>query len=712
MADLERLERALINADAAGDTEAARALAQAIRAQRVQSSKSETQNNDLASQLGLFVRSGLKGAMAIPAMGADAVGGVLNTVQDATLGQGKGFRFKETLPVIDDLLTRAGFPNPDTPMQRIVSKGTELGLGAGAAAKGASALADRATGATKEVLTRLAAAPETQAAAGIGSGIAGQQSAESGGGGVSQFVSALGGGLAGAGAVGGMKSLATAIAQKLSPAMQPAEIERRIVATLQQQGIDPASITPAMRAALMNDVREAMKLPGTLNDPALARLSDYRRLGLTPTRGKLTLDPYDITQEMNAAKVAASTGARDARLPAIAQDNNAGLLRTVDEFGPINDRVTLGERVMSPIMARDAAMEGNVNALYRQARDTSGRSLPLEGGTWARTANEALDQANVGSFLPKDIANKMNDIADGKYPLTVDVAEQLKTSIGNLQRNSNDGNVRTALGIVRRALDDTPLQNDRLWNPGNVPAVPGMVPPSVAATGQESIDAFNAARAAARQRFAWQEGTPAVTRTLEGAAPDNFIQREIVSKTAATADVQRLANEVRNDPQAMGAIRAGIVQHLKDAAIGKGNDSATGNFSGRQWLSALSDIGPQKLSLFFDAAELEQLRAIGRVGTLETFQPRGSAVNNSNTAAGVAGLLQGLSKNLGPLINKIPAGEMLLGSPMNNLTLSVTERGLTSVPRSIVTTPQRQGGLLDPLLLPALTSGGLLSTSP
>ena len=670
----------------------------------------ETANSDVASQAGLALRSAVKGGAAIPAMLADAVTGPLNFAQDKLIGPGRGVRFQQALPALDRALTAAGLPEPDTPTQRIVSKGVELGTGAGAAAKGAGWLAKGASGVARDVLMRLAANPETQVAAGIGSGLAGQQSAESGGGAGSQFVSSLLGGLGGAGIAGGIKSAAGALAQRNAPQLQPVEIERRITAILERQGIDPASITPAMKQALMADVQKALKLPGGLNEQAVARLADYRRLGLTPTRGRVTLDPFDVTQEQNAMRVAAATGARDAKLPAIAQDNNRGLLTAMDEMQPINDRVLLGERAMGPIMARDAAMKANVDSLYSAARDTSGRSLPLEGGTFTRMANEALDQANVGSFLPPDIARKMNDIATGKYPLTVDVAEQLKTSIGNLQRNSADGNVRTALGIVRRALDEAPLQNDRLWNPGNVPAVPGMVPPSTAAAGRESVEAFNAARSAARERFGWQQATPAVQRTLEGAAPDAFIQREVISRSAAASDVARLAAELAGNPQATQAVRSGIVQHLKDAAIGKGNDAQTANFSGRQWLSALSEIGDQKMRAFFSPAEVEQLKAIGRVGATETFQPRGSAVNNSNTAAGMAGLLQGLSKNLGPLINKIPGGQSLVSPAMDNLTLSFTERGLTNVPRGLMTPPQAPpGSLLDPLLLPGLVGGGLLT---
>jgi len=172
--------------------------------------------------------------------------------------------------------------------------------------------------------------------------------------------------------------------------------------------------------------------------------------------------------------------------------------------------------------------------------------------------------------------------------------------------------------------------------------------------------------------------------------------------------VQRLAGEIGSSQPALEAVRGTIVQQLKDAAIGKGNQAQTANFSGRQWLRALDDIGDRKLRLFFSAEELEQLKAIGRTGSVETFQPRGAAVNNSNTAAGIGNLLQGLSRYVTPLANKLPFGEMAIRDPLNNVTLSFMERGATNVPRGLLNpTAQPPRNPWDPLLLP-----GLLSVSP
>ena len=78
----------------------------------------------------------------------------------------------------------------------------------------------------------------------------------------------------------------------------------------------------------------------------------------------------------------------------------------------------------------------------------------------------------------------MNRIARGEVPFDVNYAEQLKTRIAALQRATNDGSARMALSTVRRALDETPLMSASRVNPEISPAVPGTVPPSPAALGQ------------------------------------------------------------------------------------------------------------------------------------------------------------------------------------------------------------------------------------
>lgn len=669
-----------------------------------------TANNDLASQAGLFARSGIKAAASLPAMFVDAVTGVANKAQDLTLGEGRGIRFQQQLPALDRLLTQIGLPQPDTPTQRIVSQGVETGLGALTGAGLANQASKVSTGPTREVFNRLAADPTMQTVAGMGSGMAGQQAAENNAGFGGQMVSSVLGGLGAAGALGAARSGASALSNLITPKTAPADVERRITIALQNQGIDPASITPALKKALMDDVSQALKTGGSLNDDALARLADYRRLGLTPTRGRLTLDPYDVTREQNAMRMAAATNNRDARLPQIAQGNNQTLLNAVEGFRPVNDPFGAGQTAMSPILSRNAQLEATKSSLYRQADQMAGGDIPLErgvlNGVWAE-----LEKSRKIRFLPEEVSSTINDIlSDTKTPFTVNVLDGLKTTIATAMRGTSDGNKKAALSIVRNYLDNANLVPDKRVFGGNQ-VVTGAQGQAMAAADQSPgalLDALNQARSANRQWRTWQESIPGVQSAVEGANADTWIRNNILSKTAGFNDVQQLAGEIGSSQSALEAVRGTIVQQLKDAAIGKGNSPQTANFSGRQWSSALADIGDRKLRLFFSADELEQLKAIGRTGSIETFQPRGSAVNNSNTGAAIGNLLQGLSRYVTPLANKLPFGEMAIRDPLNNITLSVMERGANNVPQGLLApavVPPRNR--IDPLLLP-----GLLSVSP
>ena len=386
---------------------------------------------------------------------------------------------------------------------------------------------------------------------------------------------------------------------------------------------------------MREDAAKALANGQPLNADALRRLLVFRRAGVTPTVGQLTQDPGQITREMNLAKAGAnSTDPSLQRLPSLQNQNTRTLLERLDESGAgrAPDAMGAGSSAIESLAGSAAREQDNIGRLYSAARDTQGRSLPLEGGTFTRRANELLDQANVGSFLPPDIARKMNAIAAGEYPLTVDVAEQLKTSLGNLGRNSSDGNVRTAVRLVRQALDDTPLQGAEKINPGNLPVVPGSIPPSTAQAGQQSIDAFNAARRANREWMQRVEGNPALSAVVDGIEPDQFVQRFVIGKGATASDVRSLRAEL--DPQAAQQMRDHLVRYLRDKATG--GDTDVTKFSGKAYRDALRDLDA-KLPAFFTQEEIQHLQDIGNAAKYMQAQPAGSAVNNSNSGALVIG---------------------------------------------------------------------------
>jgi hypothetical protein len=338
---------------------------------------------------------------------------------------------------------------------------------------------------------------------------------------------------------------------------------------------------------------------------------------------------------------------------------------------------------LNQTVQRNRAEIGN---LYRNARDTAGRSLPLEGGTFTRRASELLDQAMAGGALPKDVQNRLNAIATGEYPLTVESAEDLKRVIGNLQRASSDGTARTALGLVRQALDEAPLQNSARVNPGNLPATQGSIPPS-ASVGEESIAAFNAARRANREWMQRVENNPALRAVVDGVEPDQFVQRYVIGKGATASNVRALRDEL--DPQAVGNLRAYLVRYLREKATG--GDSDVTKFSGKAYRDALRDLN-DKLPAFFSESEIQHLQDIGNAAKYMQAQPAGSAVNNSNSGALLIG--QGLD-----MLGKIGGKAPIVGDTIKGVIQGVQQRQVMTPKNALQTAVQAKSGMrINPLL--------------
>jgi hypothetical protein len=127
----------------------------------------------------------------------------------------------------------------------------------------------------------------------------------------------------------------------------------------------------------------------------------------------------------------------------------------------------------------------------------------------------------------------------------------------------------------------------------------------------------------------WIESSKPVESTVNGMQPDQFVRKFVLSGDVADAAAVAKAG----DP---AATKSAILTHLKDRALG-GRSDETGTFGAATYNKALKDIGDKKLELFFSPEEVSELKRLGRVADYMTVQPKGSAVNNSNSGALVLG---------------------------------------------------------------------------
>lgn len=575
---------------------------------------------------------------------------------------------------------RMGLPKPDGANERVVGDMTRMGFGSMAVGGGVRQLANqlpkagqlvsgldsarRSTGTGNAIATALSANPGQQVVSAVGAGGAAGASREAGGSPGMQAVAGLLGGIAAPTAMNlarsGYTSAKNAATKLVAPELVDKQVDSTIRLTLQRSGIDWNDIDAATRAAVRNDVRNSLKIGQDLNGEALKRLIDFRRTGLTPTAGAVSLDPVQITREKNLSKIGVNTS--DASLQRLAQvenQNNAALIRNLNEGGAANaaDPYATGEQLVGALTGYADRQKQGIGRLYDAARDSSGRSANLDGYAFTSRANQLLDEKMLGYAVPESVSRRLNQIASGEVPFTVEFAEQMKTVLGDIARSDRGGATAKAMSVIRQALDDTPIRAQNV-NPGNLPAILGAVPPSMAGAGQDAVDAFNRARSANRQFMGQVERTPALAAALDGAAPDNFLNKYVIGKSANVRDVDALTSILRGDRinpqnlpataeqiaklpagdgrQALEATKNAIVDHLKRQALGGAADEV-GNFSQSAYNKALRDIGERKLSLFFSPEEIDKLKAVGRVASYTQFQPRGSAVNNSNSGALAAG---------------------------------------------------------------------------
>lgn len=627
---------------------------------------------DVPRQLGLTARYGLEGLGGMADLVTSPIRAGLNAA---------GMNIKPGMgQVASDVL---GLPQPRTAGERVVGDASRMVAGGLLPIGAGAALARGGSGVAQGVGRMLAANPAQQLASAGAAGAAGGYTRETGGNDTSQLLASLAAGVATPFAMNaatrGAQSVAGAARNAFSPrAPSPVQVDITINNAIGQSGMKLADLPAEVAAGIRADVAKAMQIGDDLSPDAVRRLADFRLTGATPTAASLTLDPAMVTQQRNLAKLGINS--KDTAAQQLGQTqgaNNRQLTAGLNTLGAstADDAIAGGGKVMDALGQRNDRAKTIIDTLYQRARDTNGRSAALDPHAFTNRANDLLDEALLGGKLPGDVRNLLNKAAAGDMPLTVDVAEQFKTRIGDLQRSTQDMAERKALGMVRSALDDAPL-------------LPGQQ------IGQESIAAFNKARGMNRAWMGIVEKTPALQAVRDGIEPDKFVQQFIVG-TGAKAnvmDVAMLKNSIKSSPDALTAVKGQITAFLKQKALSGAADEV-GNFSQSGYNKALNAIGDRKLKLFFTDADINQMKAIGRVASYEQFQPAGSAINNSNTAStGMAAMLDRIGSSA--FLSKFPGGK-LFADPMQNIAIGMQAKQSLNVPQALT------DGIRRPLPLPA-----------
>lgn len=394
---------------------------------------------------------------------------------------------------------------------------------------------------------------------------------------------------AAAGGIGGAAGMAVGrgvmkVADKAAGMLQRKalpQLEQQLQVKLQADGIDYNALPQAIKKQLQEIGRRSLDALDNLDTKQLRSMNDFAAAGITPTRGWLTRNPKDWWMENNLNTV-------DDQLSARFRDANTSLVNSVSDGTSQATDYDLGNKLQDTFQGYDQALKAKADRLYSAARDMTGRDIPLDPHRFVNGASIELDQQMLGSKLPADTLGWFQKVTGGQEPFDMGTALQRLQAINGRIYGTHDPAEAKALGIVKKHLTDA-IEGYGGPQAGGIPRV-------VADPQQQLADAFRGARAAAADRFRFQESSPLVDQVLKGKFTPEKLPKMLGSMRIDDLKGLAAIEQQRGVP---------VMATLRDAAKAFIRDSATkeaetgGTFSMAGYRKALNSIGPEKGELLF-----------------------------------------------------------------------------------------------------------------
>ena len=422
MADptIDDLYKSLAAADAAGDTQAAQALADYIRALQSVRPAAPSVTDQLGRQVGLSVRPMAQAVMSAGGMLPMVVDPAVNLYNLAT-----GSNVPTMSQAMPRTLTAMGFPEPVTAQERVVQDMATAGYGVSGAANLAQRALPAATSQTaQEFLKMIATNPQAQAAAATAATAAGGMLREGGAGPSAQMGGAL---LAGMVAPGGPKL----------------PITQRAIAA-------PATVVqPFTQAGREVIVGNVLRKLATEPDLAASRLAQAEPLvpGVRPTTAATAFDPGLASAET--------------------------AIRALDQSGAFATRLSANQQALLDAYRRISGKPGSVAAaeakrteITRPMREEAFAGVTIDPVTFQSGVNLVVNRAidnvmasPVGVRMDVESAMKWatDRVARAKTPMQLyEIRKDLAGAAGG-KYNQENPSLRLAGGQLKdviKAVDD------------------------------------------------------------------------------------------------------------------------------------------------------------------------------------------------------------------------------------------------------------------
>lgn len=439
-----------------------------------------------------------------------------------------------------------------------------------------------------------------------------------------------------------------------------------------QGGAAWSALADDVRASMIDDAVQQMNTAGKLDAASIVRKQNIERFYDTPESapltGQVTRNPQQWQMERNLSKM--EDVGEPIRNRLVAQNQQA--MKTVEDyaerFGIEMDPADVGAGFRTTGRALAATSQKTVGKAYDDAAALAGVRDPISGPkNLAVRLDTVLDEFE--DLLPPPVARRLKDflLDENPRPMTVrEINQAIK--LVNRQKNirgTSDAGVSRSMDEVsealRQALDETAQFGG--------PAAQGLRQASRLAAQR-----FGLIRGGGRDKSTFIEGV------LNGKRVDNMVKNRVITGNLDDLEqVKRFLLDFDEGafpgiPKADAArvweqIRASVIREMNKKA-GYNADPSRGQLSGIQLQKAWRALGDRRMRILYNEEERALIRDMTEAIVDMTYEPPFSAVNSSNTAAGLGNMARRVLRvpGLGPLLDVLSAA----GTVGRNISIKVS----------------------------------------
>ena len=483
--------------------------------------------------------------------------------------------------------------------------------------------------------------------AAIGAGVGAARYADNGG----QRAGNVAGGAIG-GAVGGVigeKVAAPLIGKTVGKVMRRTANKSGNTAQAASKLVDDAIRDSEM--AVSDQVRRQLVVQATKNlskgkevdAAALARQELLRRYDLKGTKAQISRDPIEWKNEVELAKN--NPELNDVRIQNHDQVRSTWQSLADDTNARPADNNTRMQSTFDTLKQSDEVAQDNINSLYGRAREMGGNDAQVNHMRFINQTSQELEEQGLGSFLKGDIRGVFKGMFDNPdYVLTHGKTEEIVKILNARLKTTTDGNERAALGIVRKNLDNEVGRSIDEMGGINARGASGSTdlsnPDQFAGDSLAGArGAWQEARGAAKARFENIDSNPLLKDALDDKPVDKMFDKYVLRGNER--DLVKLVDDLKKTPQGqqnIADLQGATIEHFI-AKASRGNDGA---FSPAGLNNAINSFGNNRMKALFTPEQISRINDVKQVSDILLQQPRGSAVNHSNTASAIIPFLQNI----------------------------------------------------------------------